>query len=140
MNSLQDWAEAPRTICSGGEWARDNAQTLRSFERICSLRPHWREILIAEAESNWAGNIVSAVLEAQDGHVAGIEWREARKFFRNGWELTPATPEERAARIESDRLAAERAGAERAAAKTVNLVSNFAPHQKYDDCAGSGVW
>jgi hypothetical protein len=135
---IDSWASAPRTVCSGGKFARDNRLTFEKFKRLVSAQPSWMSALIAEADQ-WGGDITCAVLEAGDGRIGSIPWRAARAVFPDGWELSPTTDDESAAQaiIDADaqaqaeaELANWQAGATRRA--EAELADKFAPHTKYD--------
>jgi hypothetical protein len=101
-------------------------------------------LLAEDAQLNWSGDIVCAILEAQDGNISGISRGDARKFFPEGWQYPTLTPEEKAVlaaaeiarKAEVDQRAADYAD-KLAAPKTTEVNQ---PHTKYDQNSGSGVW
>ena len=137
------WAAQGRTQNAHGE-VSDNSAAWQRVLRVDSVRRGLAAALAEEAEINWGGNIVSAVLEAQDGNISGISPRDARKFFPDGWQFPTLTDEEKAIATAAEKIrAAENAiraaeyAAELAAPKKVEVSE---PHTKYDQSSGNGVW
>ena len=136
------WAAQGRTQNAHGG-VSDNSAVWERVLRVDSVRRGLAAALAEEAEMNWSGNVVCAVLEAQDGNVSGISRVDARKFFPDGWQFPTLTDEEQKIREDAEKIrAAEsaRRAAEYAAklAEPVKVVSE--PHTKYDQNPGNGVW
>ena len=137
------WVAHGRTQTSWGE-VRDNSAAWQKVLRIDSVRRGLAAALADEAERNWDGDIVCAVLEAQDGNISGISRGDARKFFPEGWQFPTITDEEKAIadaaeaiRDAENAIRAAEYAAKLAAPKKVEVNE---PHAKYDDNPGNGVW
>ena len=137
------WVAIGRTQNAHGE-VSDNSAAWQRVVRVDSVRRGIAAALAEEAEINWAGSIVCAVSEAQDGNVSGISRVDARKYFPEGWQFPTLTDEEKAIATAAEKIrAAESASraaeyaAELAAPKKVEVTE---PHTKYDNNPGNGVW
>jgi hypothetical protein len=137
------WAAQGRTQTSWGE-VRDNSASWQKVLRGDSLKRGVADALADEAERNWDGDIVCAVLEAQDGNVSGISRIDASKFFPEGWQYPPLTEAEKlveqAAEAASKLEVAQSAIAYAAKLAEPKRNEVNAPHSKYDDNLGNGVW
>ena len=137
------WVAIGRTQNAHGG-VSDNSAAWQRVLRVDSVRRGIAAALAEEAEINWAGSIVCAVSEAQDGNISGISPRDARKFFPDGWQFPTLTDEEKAIATAAEKIrAAENAirAAEYAAKLAEPKNSEVTePHTKYDNNPGNGVW
>jgi len=137
------WVAIGRTQNAHGG-VSDNSAVWERVLRVDAVRRGIAAALAEEAEINWAGSIVCAVLEAQDGNVSGISRVDARKYFPEGWQFPTLTDEEQKIREDAEKIrAAENAirAAEYAAKLAEPKNSEVTePHTKYDNNPGNGVW
>ena len=137
------WVAIGRTQNAHGG-VSDNSAVWERVLRVDSVRRGLAAALAEEAEMNWSGNVVCAVLEAQDGNVSGISRVDARKYFPEGWQFPTLTDEEQKIREDAEKIrAAENAirAAEYAAKLAEPKNSEVTePHTKYDNNPGNGVW
>jgi hypothetical protein len=134
------WAAQGRTQNEHGS-VSDNSAVWQRVLRVDSVKPGLAALLAEDAQLNWSGDIVCAVLEAQDGNISGISRGDARKFFPEGWQYPTLTPEEKAvlAAAEIARKAeVDQRFADYTAAPKITEVNQ--PHTKFDENSGSGVW
>jgi len=137
------WAAQGRTQNAHG-WVTDNSAVWQRVLRVDSVKRGLAALLAEDAQLNWSGDIVCAVLEAQDGNISGISRWDARKFFPEGWQYPTLTPEEMAVlaasevayKVEVDQRASDYAA--KLAAPKITEVNQ--PHTKFDQNSGSGVW
>ncbi len=137
------WAAQGRTQNAHG-CVTDNSAVWQRVLRVDSVKRGLAALLAEDAELNWSGDIVCAVLEAQDGNISGISRGDARKFFPEGWQYPTLTPEETsvlaaaeiARKAEVDQQFADYTA--KLAAPKINEVNQ--PHTKFDENSGSGVW
>jgi hypothetical protein len=112
--------------------------------RIDSVRRGLAVALADEAERNWDGDLICAVIEAQDGRVSGISRGDASRFFPEGWQYpTPTEAEkllEQAAEAACKLEVAQQAADYAAKLAEPKQPEVNAPHFKYADNTGNGVW
>ena len=136
------WVAIGRTQNEHGS-VSDRSAVWQRVLRVDSVKRGLAALLAEDAELNWSGDIVCAVLEAQDGNISGISRGDARKFFPEGWQYPTLTAEENAVLAAADAVhkaeVAQRAAdyAEKLAAPITEVNQ---PHTKYDQNSGSGVW
>ncbi len=122
----------------------DNSAAWQRILRVDSVRRGLAVALAEDAETNWDGDLICAVLEAQDGNVSGISRGDARKFFPEGWQFPTLTDEEKsiatAAKKIRDAENAIRAAEYAAKLAAPKKVEVNEPHTKYDNNPGHGVW
>ena len=136
------WVAQGRTQNEHGG-VSDNSAVWQRVLRVDSVKRGIASALAEDAEINWGGDIVCAVLEAQDGNISGISRGDARKFFPEGWQFPILTEEEKviatAAKAIRDAENAIR-DAEYAAKLAAPKVEINEPHTKSEDNPGNGVW
>lgn len=137
------WVAQGRTQNADG-CVTDNSAAWQRVLRVDSVKRGIAALLAEDAEINWGGDVICAVLEAQDGNISGISRGDARKFFPEGWQFPTLTDEEKAIlaaaeavrKAEVDQRFADYA-AKLAAPKKVEVTQ---PHTKFDENSGNGVW